>query len=105
MYRHQDFLGVGQSTISKQLEPLSDDWEDTIINSLPDYQHNFAVRNSIRSLSVRKLRLIRKATGSNDGLQLAERAVERDLIVQNLSIERSVWTIALANEPRPAMAR
>lgn len=54
------------------LEPLSDEWEDTIINPLSDDQQNIAVQYSVRELSPRKLRSIRKATGGgNDGLQLA----------------------------------
>ena len=83
----------------------SDKREDTIVNTLSADQHELTVLTAVRYLSVRKLRSIRKATGGNDRFQLTGKAVEHALIRQDLSIERSVWTTALANETRPAMAR
>lgn len=58
-----DLLGVGRSTVSHWLEPLSEEWEDTIVNPLSADQHDVAMQRSVRELLARKLRSIRKATG------------------------------------------
>ena len=69
--------------VTKWLEPLSEEWEDTIINSLSVDQQKFTVRTAVRNLTARKLRSIRKATGGGEaGIELAEQTVEYDLTIQ-----------------------
>lgn len=51
---------------------LSDEWKDTIITPLSDEQQNFYRKNSVIQLSPRKLCSIRKATGGETRVAVAE---------------------------------
>lgn len=81
-------LGVSKATISRWMEPLSDEWEDTIVDPTSKQSGEFHVK-LIRELGSRKLTSIRKTTGGGeDGVWLAEKAADENLSIQDLSTIR-----------------
>lgn len=95
-------IGVSRSTLQRWLEPLSDDWEDTLIDPTSENEHVHS--EHLRNLSGRKLSSIRKTTeGGERGEWLALQTFENDLTIQELSQVRDYYQDGVSLEDAVAV--